>query len=308
MSKLKLARVSWLIAGMLIILTLIFPSCSNANSETNSDKIQVVVAENFWGSIASQIGGSLVNVTTIINDPNLDPHSYEPISANARAVADAHYIITNGVGYDAWMDRLIAANPSSTRKLLNAGELCGKNVGDNPHLWYNPDYVLKMANRIHDDLVYIDPGHTAEYDAAKEQFANTGLGAYLSLIKEIKTEFSGTKVGATESIFTYMADSLGLELITPASYMKAVSEGSDITAADEAAVERQIDQKQIKILVYNIQNTPPNVQIILDKARKQGIPAVRVTETMVPVTATFQEWQTAQLENIRMALKHASGN
>ena len=308
MSKLKLARVSWLIAGMLIILTLIFPSCSNANSETNSDKIQVVVAENFWGSIASQIGGNLVNVTTIINDPNLDPHSYEPTSANARAVAGAHYVITNGVGYDAWMDRLIAANPSSTRKLLNAGELCGKKAGDNPHLWYNPDYVLKMTNRIHDDLVYIDPSHTAEYDAAKEQFANTGLGAYLSLIKEIKTEFSGTKVGATESIFTYMADSLGLELITPASYMKAVSEGSDITAADEAMVERQIDQKQIKLLVYNIQNTPPNVQIILDKAQKQGIPTVRVTETLVPVTATFQEWQTTQLENIQRTLKQASGN
>ena len=206
------------------------------------------------------------------------------------------------------MDKLIAANPSSTRKLLNAGELCGKKAGDNPHLWYNPDYVLKMVNRIHDDLISIDPGHAAEYGAAKEKFANTGLGAYLSLINDIKTEFSGTKIGATESIFTYMAGALGLELITPPSYMKAVSEGSDITAADEAAVERQIDQKQIKILVHNSQNTPPNVQIILDKAQKQGIPAVSVTETLVPVTATFQEWQTTQLENIRIALKQASGN
>ena len=301
----------WLILGLLVIGSMMTAACSNVASTPSSgsaDKtVEVVAAENFWGSIAAQVGGSHVHVTSIIQDPNADPHSYEPTSQDARTVADAQYVIYNGAGYDAWMDKLIAANPVPGRTVLNVGDFFGKKAGDNPHMWYNPDYVTSIVGKIRDDLKAIDPADAGAYDQSAQQYLETGLKQYFGLISDIKAKYSGTPVGSTESIFAYMAPALGLNIITPYSYMKAVSEGEEISATDEATVEQQIDQKQIKILVYNSQNTPPNIQILLDKAKAQGIPIATITETLVPETATFQDWQSAQLQGIEDALQQATG-
>ena len=299
----------YLLAVFMCLVLMFTAACQskNSSSTTTSGVVQVVAAENFWGSIAAQVGGSHVNVTSIINDPNADPHSYEPTSQDARTVADAQYVIYNGAGYDAWMDKLLAANPSASRKVLNVGDFFGKEEGDNPHMWYNPDYVKSIVDKIRDDLKAIDPADAAAFDQSAQQYLDTGLKQYNALIADIKAKYSGTPVGATESIFAYMSPALGLNLITPPSYMNAVSEGTDISAADEATVEQQIAQKQIKILVYNSQNTPPNIQILLDKAKAQGIPIATVTETLVPATATFQDWQSAELQGIENALKQATG-
>jgi zinc/manganese transport system substrate-binding protein len=205
------------------------------------------------------------------------------------------------------MDKLIAANPAPGRKVLNVGDFLGNKEGDNPHQWYNPDYVKSVVGKVRDDLKAIDPADAGALDQSAQQYLDTGLKQYNGLIADIKAKYSGTPVGATESIFAYMSPSLGLNLITPPSYMNAVSEGTDISAADEAAVEQQIDQKQIKVLVYNSQNTPPNIQLLLDKCKTLGIPTPTVTETLVPATATFQDWQSAQLQGIEDALKQATG-
>ena len=276
-------------------------------SAGSTGPISVVAAENFWGSIAGQVGGSHVKVTSLIVDPNADPHSYEPTSADARTVANARYVIVNGAGYDPWTDKLLQANPVAGRKVLNLGDLAGKHEGDNPHLWYNPDYVTKAANQIRDDLKALDPGDAAAIDQSAQAFLSTGLKQYHDLIASIKTKYADTPVGATESIFSYLAPALGLNLITPYSYLKAVSEGEDISAADEATVEQQIAQKQIKILVYNSQNTPNNIQAIINKAKANGIPVATVTETLVPATASFQNWQSSQLQGIEAALAQATG-
>jgi zinc/manganese transport system substrate-binding protein len=304
-----------LIAGLLLI-GLILTACqstgqsnggvSTTDNGSTGKVVKVVAAENFWGSIASQVGGSHVAVTSIINDPNADPHNYEPVSQDARTVADAQYVIFNGVGYDAWMDKLLAANPSPNRKILNIGDLFGNKEGDNPHQWYNPDYVTTFVGKVRDDLKAIDPADASAFDQSAQQYLDSGLKQYHSLISDIKAKYSGTPVGASESIFAYMSPSLGLNLITPASYMKAVSEGEDVSASDEAAVEQQVNQKQIKILVFNSQNTPPNIQILLDKCKTLGIPTPTVTETMVPATTTFQDWQSKQLQGIEDALKQAT--
>ncbi len=301
--------VKYLVAVLMSLVLIATTAClsKNSSSTASSGVVQVVAAENFWGSIAAQVGGSHVKVVSIITDPNADPHSYEPTSQDARTVADAQYVIYNGVGYDAWMDKLLAANPSVSRQELNLGDYFGKVDGDNPHMWYNPAYVETIVNKIRDDLIAIDPADTAAFDQSAEAFLTTGLSQYNALIADIKAKYSGTPVGATESIFAYMSPALGLDLITPPSYMSAVSEGTDISAADEATFEQQIAQKQIKILVYNSQNTPPNVQALLAQAKAQGIPIASVTETLVPATATFQDWQCAELQGIENALQQATG-
>src|SRR5260221_996356 len=280
---------------------------SNNGNSTSDKTIQVVAAENFWGSIAAQVGGSHVQVTSIIVDPNADPHSYEPTTTDARTVADAQYVIVNGAGYDPWTDKLLQANPASGRKELNVGNFNGKHAGDNPHMWYNPNYVTAVVNKIRDDLKAIDPGNATAFDQSAQAFLTTGLKQYHDLIGAIKAKYSGTRVGATESIFSYLASALGLNLVTPYSYLKAVSEGQDISAADEATVEQQIKQKQIKILVYNSQNTPNNIQKLINLGKTNHIPVATITETLTPVTASYQDWQSAQLQGIQTALAQATG-
>ncbi|MBV9688253.1 MAG: zinc ABC transporter substrate-binding protein, partial [Ktedonobacteraceae bacterium] len=289
-----------------IVLLLLLTACGTASQtatpSSGSKTVEVVAAEDFWGSIASQVGGSHVRVASIIVDPNADPHSYEPTTANARTVADAQYVIFNGAGYDPWMDKLLQSNPMSGRKELNVGDFNGKHEGDNPHMWYNPDYVTAVANKIRDDLKGIDAGDASDFDHSAQTFLTAGLQQYHTLIAAIKAKYSGTAVGATESIFSYLAPALGLNLITPYSYLKAVSEGQDISAADEATVEQQITQKQIKVLIYNSQNTPNNIQALIKKAKANNIPVATITETLTPATASFQDWQSAQLQGIQNAL------
>jgi zinc/manganese transport system substrate-binding protein len=300
------------LAGVFLLLLLpplTLAACGTTFQTTtgSSGPVQVVAAENFWGSIAAQVGGRHVHVTSIIVDPNADPHSYEPTAADARTAVDARYVIVNGAGYDPWADKLLQANPVSGRKELNVGDFNGKHEGDNPHMWYNPDYVTAVANKIRDDLKELDPADAAAFDQSAQTFLTTGLKQYHDLIAAIKAKYSSVPVGATESIFSYLAPALGLNLITPYSYLKAVSEGEDISAADEATVEQQITQKQIKVLIYNSQNTPNNIQALINRARANHIPVATITETLTPATASFQDWQSAQLQGIQSALAQATG-
>ncbi|GAC1302114.1 MAG: metal ABC transporter solute-binding protein [Ktedonobacteraceae bacterium] len=290
-----------------LLLTLAACGTTFQNAASSGGPVQVVAAENFWGSIAAQVGGSHVHVTSIIVDPNADPHSYEPTTADARTVVQAQYVIVNGAGYDPWADKLLQANPVSGRKELNVGDFNGKHEGDNPHMWYSPDYVTAVANKIRDDLKALDPADAAALDQSAQAFLTTGLKQYHDLIAAIKAAYSGTPVGATESIFSYLAPALGLDLVTPYSYLKAVSEGQDISAADEATVEQQIKQKQVKVLIYNAQNTPNNIQALINLAMANHIPVATITETLTPATASFQDWQSAQLRGIQSALAQAAG-
>ena len=296
------------LVGIFLLFIMTFAACGTTfQGAASSGSVQVVAAENFWGSIAAQVGGSHVHVTSIIVDPNADPHSYEPTAADARTVAGAQYVIVNGAGYDPWTDKLLQANPTSGRKVLNVGDFNGKHEGDNPHMWYNPDYVTVVANKIRDDFKALDPVDAAAFEQSAQTFQTTGLKRYHDLIAAIKAKYSGTRVGATESIFSYLASALGLNLITPYSYLKAVSEGQDISAADEATVEQQVKQKQIKVLIYNSQNTPNNIQALISLARANHIPVATITETLTPANVSFQGWQSTQLQGIQNALVQATG-
>ena len=287
------SRLRRYLPAALVALLVLVGGCGAAVEAPQSGKVYVVAAENFWGSIAAQVGGDRVNVTSIIVNPSTDPHEYEPTPADARLIAQAQYVIYNGAGYDAWVGKLLAANPVSGRKVLDIGAFLGKRAGDNPHFWYSRDFVLRVVARIGADL------GTADRAA---EFRDVALKDYSDSIDAIKAKYAGTKVGASESIFAYLAESTGLDLITPPGYLDAISEGSEPSAADKAAIQRQIDEKQIRVFVFNSQNSTPEVQSLVDRATTQGIPVVRITETMEPAGATFQDWQTTQLTALLQAL------
>jgi zinc/manganese transport system substrate-binding protein len=283
-----------------LICAIFFRDNQNITSNT-SGVLQVVTGENFWGSIVSQIGGVHVHVLSIVSDPNADPHEYESNTESARAFADANYVILNGAGYDSWGDKLISATTNPDQKVLRVADLLGKKDGDNPHFWYNPIYVNKVAQQMETDLIVLDPKNADYY---KQQYAllQNSFAEYQGRIASIKKQFGGTKVAATEDIFAYLADASGLDLISPTEFIQAVAEGNDPSVASIVTFQKQLQSGEPKVLVYNQQTVTPITENMKKLAADNGIPVIGITETIQPSDASFQEWMNAELIELQNAL------
>jgi zinc/manganese transport system substrate-binding protein len=277
-----------------------------ASAATPSRTLHVVAAENFWGSIASQVGGTKVDVDSIITNPDTDPHDYDPSANDARSLSNAAVVIVNGIGYDPWVSKLLSTQPAAGRRVVNVGDVVGVADGGNPHRWYNPADVHTVIAAIVAAYQAADPADAAYFSAQESSYESTGLAEYNDLISQIKRTYAGTPVGASESIFAMMAPALGLDLVTPATFLRAISEGTDPTAADEQTIDNQIRTHAIKVYVYNSQNATPDVQQQVDAAKAAGIPVTTITETLSPATATFQSWQVGELRSLQTALASAS--
>jgi zinc/manganese transport system substrate-binding protein len=261
----------------------------------------VIAGENFWGSIALQLGGAKVDVQSVVTDPNADPHEYESSANDARAFAEAGLVILNGAGYDDWGKKLLDANPASGRQVLTVADLLGKKVGDNPHFWYSPDYVVRVADAITAQYRSIDSADAAYFDQRRAEFT-TALRPYTDEIAKIKLRYSGAPVGATESIVVYLAAALGLNLTTPVAFMDAVAEGNDPPASAVVVFQDQVSANQIKVLVFNVQTTTAVTTTVKALAASHHIPSVGVSETLLPENVTFQDWQLQQLNSLEAAL------
>lgn len=298
----------WCLAlGLCLLVAASLAGCTSGNGGSPGGTPQVVAAENVWGSIAQQLGGGHVAVTSIVSNPSADPHDYEPTVADARAMADARFVIVNGVGYDPWAEQLLAANPVPGRVVLDVGELVGVPNGGNPHLWYSPAVVQRVIDAITAEYERLLPNDKASLTALRSRFETRGLRKYHALIAQIDAKFAGVQTGASESIFVPLAQALGLDLVTPLPFLTAISEGAEPTAADKTIIDRQIQDHQIKVYVYNRQNATPDIQRQIEEARRAHIPIATITETLAPAGATFQSWQVAQLQAILAALEQATG-
>jgi zinc/manganese transport system substrate-binding protein len=285
-----------------VALLLVVAACST-NSSTNagaSAKIRVVSSTSAWGSLAAQVGGDLVDVTSIVSNPDADPHDYEPTADDARTISGAKYVIFNGVGYDEWARRVVDSNADKSQLVLDIGGLVAAKNGDNPHLWYFPDDVRKVVDRFVDDFKRIDPAHAADFDRRKADFEAQQFKRYTDLIDSIRANDAGAPVGASESLFVGIAEATGLTLATPSTFMTAISEGIDPSVQDKSTVQQQIATKAVKVFVFNPQNSTPDVGNLVVQAKATGIPVVEFTETLVG--ATFIDWQVAQLQQLADAL------
>ena len=272
-----------------------------ATGAGSGQTLQVIAGENFWGSIAAQLGGSHVSVTSIVTNPSTDPHEYESSATDARAFATADYVILNGAGYDDWGQKLLSANPSSSRKVLTVADLLNKKAGDNPHFWYSPDFVEKVADRITADYQARDSADSAYFTQQRDAF-RSALKPYHDAIAQIRATSTGVPVGSTESIFAYMAQALGVNLVSPPEFMQAISEGTDPPAQTVAEFQNQVSNRLIKVLVYNAQTSTPITENLKQLASKNSIPIVGISETVAPATASFQDWQLKQLNSLQAAL------
>jgi zinc/manganese transport system substrate-binding protein len=278
------------------------------NEEPGSGKLRVVAAENFWGSIAQQLGGDRVEVTSIIVNPSTDPHSYEPTAGDARTMANAQLAVVNGIAYDEWASKLLSANPSDGRLALDIGDALGLSSGeDTPHQWYSPAGVHAAVAAIVTDYDKLRPSDASYFLQRQEAFEHEALDRYNMLIARIGRRYRSVPVGYSESIFQPLGEALGLRLLTPPGFANTIAEGGEVSARDKQTVDRQVTHHEIKVWVFNSQNATPDVQRVNELARAAHIPVVTVTETLAPASATFEQWQVAQLERLQAALRQATG-
>lgn len=273
---------------------------------TGAPRFTVVAAENVWGSIAGQLAGDRASVQSVIVNPATDPHTYQPAAADARAIAGANVVVANGLGYDNWAGQLLGASPGAGRVALDIGQLLGLGVGANPHRWYYPADVRRVVVAIVAAYGRVDPADAAYFKQREQQFEKFSLAPYDRLRAEIRTRYAGFPVGYSESIFQGLGEDLHLRLLTPPSFVRAIAEGTEVTAADRATVEAQVRTRQIRLWVFNSQNVTPDVQRVNQLAVRQKIPIATVTESLVPGTASFAQWQVGQLEALLRALRTAS--
>lgn len=271
-----------------------------------SGPISVVAAENFWGSLASQLGGNQTSVLSILSDPNVDPHEYESNTSDAVAVQNAQLVIVNGAGYDDWALHLIAADNHPGQVVLNVGDLNGVAVGGgivtgNPHMWYNPVYVNQTVAAVYADLVSIRPSSGPAFQSNYASL-NASLAHLYARADEIRGQFDGTEVASTESIFVYLANYTHLDLVSPPEFMQAVAEGNDPPAQTVVEFQCQLESGQVRLLVYNVQTVTPVTSNVESLAGAHNIPTVGVTETIQPPGTTFQDWMLAQYVALQSGL------
>jgi zinc/manganese transport system substrate-binding protein len=294
------------LAGLILLCAGLFPVRHASAASENA--VSLVAAENFYGDVAAQIAGAHVTVTSIMNNPDQDPHLFEASPSVARDLATAQIVVANGADYDPWVGKLLGAmakapDGASGRKILIVADVMHRKPGANPHLWYDPSVMPVVAKTIAADLIATDPTHAAEYDQRLQAFI-TSLEPLQSKIADLKQRFAGVAITATEPIFGLMAKALGLKMRNE-RFQLAVMNNTEPRASDVAAFEDDLRGRRVRVLIVNRQATDAAAQRLVDIAKQAGVPIVAVTETE-PAGLQYQDWMLSQLKALEAALASAA--
>jgi len=279
------------LVGGLVVLAL-------AISGARAEPIKIVAAERVYGGIAEQIGGTNVAVISILIHPNQDPHEFEANAATARAIADARLVIYNGAGYDPWAMKLLSASKSPSREVIEVAGLVHKKAGANPHVWYETAAISALAETLAAKLKQLDPAHAFDYAGRLAAFESS-MGPLRQRIATLRAKYAGTPVTATEPVFDYMADALGLTMRN-GRFQLAVMNGTEPSAAAIAAFETDLRTRAVKVLLYNTQTGQALAEHMRTLASQAGVPVVAITET-APAGKSYQEWMASQLDALDRA-------
>ena len=267
-----------------------------------SGLIDAVGVENQYANIIHQIGGNFVSVTAIITNPNTDPHTFEVSPRIVSKITSASLIVENGLGYDAWANKIIEAAPNHRRRIINVQHLLGfPNSTPNPHFWYDPETIPAVAKAIAEDLTTLDPAHAAFFDERRHRF-DESLQAWTTAINSFKAQSPETPVAVTEPVADYMLQALGARIKTPFSLQLAIMNGTDPSPQDIAAENALLREHKVKALVYNRQVMTPLTESFLNTAKKYDVPVVAVYETMPTPGYDFQSWMLAEIRALKKAV------
>lgn len=265
-----------------------------------TEPVSVVVTVDQWGDIVEQLGGDCAEVTTVIKGSSADPHDYEPTPADTAKFDEAQLVVVNGLDYDHWAEKAVD-NLDSEPAVVDGGKVVGLEEGDNPHIWYGPDYVRQISAAVTAELKELAPDSAAYFDEQQTAW-QTSMKPYDDVIARITAVAADTTFAASEPVFDYMADALGLTNGTPKGYQDAALNESDPSPADIAEFEQSLRDDKIDVLVYNTQTEGPTPEQIRGVADDADVPVVDVTETVPPGTTSFVTWQVDQLTALATAL------
>ncbi len=261
--------------------------------------LKLVAAENFYGDVARQIGREQVEVTSVLSNPDQDPHLFETSPAVLRQLAGAHVVVYNGADYDPWMPKLLAATPKPGRAVIIAADLVHKKAGDNPHLWYDPTTMPTVARAIADALAKGDPAHASDYEARLATFL-ASLKPIEDKIDALRKKYAGSVTTASEPVFGYMAAALGLTMRNE-KFQLSIMNNTEPAARDVAAFENDLKQHKVRVMFYNKQASDKIVHHLVELARANDVPVVGITE-LLPPGMTFQDWMVGELGDAEKAL------
>jgi zinc/manganese transport system substrate-binding protein len=275
---------------------------AGASAAATPAVVHVVAAENFWGNITGQLGGRDVRVTSLVTNPNADPHLFETSAADAATLAQANVVVENGAGYDTWMQSLLSADSGHPRIVVASSVLHIKGSDPNPHLWYDIPRVPAVAAAITAALVKAAPRDGSAFRANLARFDATLLPLDATLAT-IKKDFHHVAIAYTERVPGYALAAADLDVKTPPGFARSIEEGVDPGPADTLAMQQLITKHDINVLLYNVQTVTPVTAQIRTLAAQHGIPVVGVSETMPADAATYQQWQQSQLTHLLRALR-----
>jgi len=302
----SVARTAALSLAMAAATALLATACSSAtaagNTGSGTDSIQAIGAENEYANVIQQIGGKYVQVTAIMSNPNTDPHTFEASPAVAREISNASLIVQNGVGYDTWASDIEKAVPASSRKIVDVQQLLGlPDSTPNPHLWYNPTTMPKVATAIANDLAAIQPAHASYFKANAATFTQS-LGVWTQAIAAFKAAHPNTPVATTEPVADYMLQAAGADNMTPWAFQADIMNGTDPSPQNVAAEKALFTQHKVKVFLYNQQVTDTLTNSFIDLAHANGVPVVGVYETMPTPGYDYQTWMTAEVNALDKAV------
>lgn len=292
-----------------LFLTAMFGGCSASNASSGSaskgsgtKKIVAVGAENEYGDVISQIGGIYVSVTSIMSNPETDPHSYEASTKDAALVGKSTLIVENGLGYDDFMDKLASGSPNVNRTVINvAKELGYSDNTPNPHLWYHPDTMPKVAELVAKELEKQMPDQAQAFENNLSKFKDS-LNTWSNELDTLKKNDGGTSVAVTEPVADYLVDAAGLSNKTPWTYQASVMNETDPAPQDVKTQQDLFNNKSVKVFLYNRQAVDDSTKELLTLAKKNNIPVVGVYETM-PLHYTYQKWMETETTAIQKAIE-----
>ena len=299
-----------LLAGISVALLAIFAVACGSNgaakqSSSNGSKIQVVASLDFYGEVAKAVGGNKVSVQSIINNPAVDPHDYEPTTKVGKSVASADLVVASGIGYDGWMDKVVKSADKSKNYLRVADDLMNKKEGDNEHIWYDPRTMPKLANTLADKFAKKDPADKATFKAnAKKYIAS--LDDLNTLINKLKSKVNGQLVDVSEPVFGYALDYLGYK-VNDDHFSKSTEDGTDYSAKDIHGIETDIKEKKIAFFVNNIQSSSKTVNQLVKLAEQNNVPVLKVTETL-PKGKNYRTWMTSQYQQLEKIQDQATNS
>jgi zinc/manganese transport system substrate-binding protein len=285
------------LAGLALAFLLTLGQAPDARAAGNM--IKLVAAENFYGAIAHQIGGLEVAVVSILNSPDQDPHLFETSPAVVRQLADAQIVIVNGADYDPWVTKLLQVSPRPGRAVINVAQLTGWKTGGNPHLWYDPATMPKVAQALADALSKADPDHAADYEA-RLKATLASLARVQERVDQMRAKYHGQPVTATEPVFGPMAAALGLEMRNQ-RFQIAMMNDTEPSARDLADFENDLKRHKVKTLIYNKQVSDKLTERLIKIAHQAKVPVVAVTETQ-PADTSFADWMLGELNALDKAL------